>query len=59
MKKLVSLLFLINFLIISCGPSAEEAEVQRIQDSIELEADRVKILEKANELLAPENKEEK
>jgi hypothetical protein len=59
MKKFVFLLFLVNFSIISCGPSAEEIDAQRVQDSIELEADRIKILEKANELLAPEKKEEK
>ncbi len=52
MKK-TSLLFsiLLTLLMFSCGPSAEEDEKQRVQDSIKLESDRVKILEKANAFL--------
>ncbi|MBS4013585.1 MAG: hypothetical protein KGZ97_07470 [Bacteroidetes bacterium] len=64
MKKLFVVLLVSAFFITACGPSAEDAEAQRIKDSIQLEEDRVKILEKANELLVPdslstENKDEK
>lgn len=36
---------------ISCGPSAEEREKQRIDDSLKLEKERIELLEKANLLL--------
>ncbi len=36
---------------ISCGPSAEEREKQRIEDSLKLEKERIELLEKANLLL--------
>ncbi len=55
MKMLFVVLFVSAFFITACGPSVEEAEAQRIKDSIQLEEDRVKILEKANELLVPDS----
>jgi len=36
---------------ISCVPSAEEQEKQRVEDSLKLEKERIELLEKANLLL--------
>lgn len=48
MKKFTFAFMAIVFLaIVSCGPSAEEQERQRVEDSLKLEKDRIELLEKA------------
>lgn len=37
--------------LMACGPSAEERRQQEIADSLQLEQDRVDLLERANRLL--------
>ena len=41
-------------LLSSCGPSAEERQQQEIRDSIKLEEDRRKLIDRANEMFSPE-----
>ncbi len=51
--QLLLVLFLAAFLIPSCGPSAEERRQQEIRDSIQLEEDRRRLIERANEMFSP------
>ncbi|MFN3556278.1 MAG: hypothetical protein ACK4VN_09975 [Bacteroidales bacterium] len=54
MKKFSFLivLMLVVWVFVSCGPSAEERRQQEIEDSIKLEEDRRKLLERANTMFA-------
>lgn len=55
-KNICIYLSAITFLLLfSCGPSAEEAEAQRIKDSIEVEAVREKMLEKFDKLMGADS----
>jgi len=47
MKYLLSFI-MIATLIASCGPSAEERETQRLQDSTKAEEERLKAIEEAD-----------
>lgn len=47
MKYLLSFI-MIATLIVSCGPSAEEREKQRVQDSTKAEEERLKAIEDAD-----------
>lgn len=49
----------LGLLLSSCGPSAEERRQQEIRDSIKLEEDRRKLIERANEMFSPGEKDEK
>lgn len=56
MKKLQKTLFLLFVVLafgtlFACGPSADERERERIEDSIRLEQDRQSLLERANFML--------
>ena len=43
--KLFVFALLISIFVVSCGPSAEEQEKQRIQDSIKAEEDRLRAID--------------
>lgn len=50
----MKILFLTLFsalMILSCGPSAEEIEKQRIQDSIKAEEERLDAIDEANSFI--------
>lgn len=47
MRFVISVIFLM-LILASCGPSAEEREKQRIQDSIHAEEDRLRSIEDAD-----------
>ncbi len=52
-------LFLAPALILSgCGPSSEERERQRVEDSLQLEADRRELLERANRMFESSDPED-
>lgn len=46
--KSIIVFFLLLSTIFACGPSAEEREKQRIQDSIKAEDERLKAIEEAD-----------
>lgn len=52
--SIMKILFLTLFsalMILSCGPSAEEIEKQRIQDSIKAEEERLDAIDEANSFI--------
>ena len=49
--KFFCLLLFVFLILISCGPSAEELEKQRIQDSIQTEEDRLKSIGTADDFI--------
>ena len=52
MRKIIisTSLIIASLIMISCGPSQEEIRQQEIKDSIQLEADRKDLLDRANRM---------
>jgi hypothetical protein len=56
--KLFAFALMISLFVVSCGPSAEEQEKQRIQDSIKAEDDRLRAIEELDSFVFGDESEE-
>ncbi|GEM_PF-1782479 len=56
--KFLCLCFIVALILSSCGPSAEERERQRTEDSLQLEIDRTELLDRANRMFESSDPED-